>query len=249
MYQAEEDLPEINSSINEMEQTLEEIANLSDKCVGFNSSIYIPQVQDRIKSLYSLMTCFKKKSQQYDGFSEYPSTKLRFDNFTRKLQTTLPNVIKTLKESEASSFSNNNNTSNKNNNLNKATLLSSSHENPNYTEPLLDQQMIDGETDMISLIENDVTNILSQMRELNSIFNQTFEELQKQRHKIVSIDSITNNSKKEMKKGNQELEKAGNHQKSSRKTLIVIFSIIFAIVLAIIAFLAIHFSKKKKKPE
>ncbi|OHT11881.1 hypothetical protein TRFO_18451 [Tritrichomonas foetus] len=118
-----------------------------------------------------------------------------------------------------------------------------------FHQSLLDQQMVDADSDQLALLESEVNQILTTMKEVNALFEKTMQELQSQRHLIISVDKMTSKAAEDMSMGTLELEKAGDHQKKSRKCLCWIFLIILVIVVCVVIFVAVLLSKKKKSSE
>lgn len=93
------------------------------------------------------------------------------------------------------------------------TSINNSQEN-NDQQLLVEQSMEEQEAQNLEYIARESEKIIRQMRELNEISNQVNHEINSQRIKIVSIESLTDTAVKKMEKGNKELEKAEKNQRT-----------------------------------
>jgi hypothetical protein len=55
----------------------------------------------------------------------------------------------------------------------------------------MDQGLLDGETDEINVLEQNVDDVVVGMREVDHLFTSTHREIQSQRHVVMKIDSAT----------------------------------------------------------
>lgn len=88
--------------------------------------------------------------------------------------------------------------------------------NPNNNRQLMvDQSVVDQETEDLEYLARQTEEISRTSKEINEISNNTLKELNAQRAKIIKIDKITTDTVPIMEKGNKQLEKAEEHQKTS----------------------------------
>ena len=178
----------------------------------------LSEVSKRVKDeLYEL-----KKDENYE-VNEYEK---EFNSLREQMQAQLPPIIAKLKQSAEED--------------NKVAPVQGSNQ-------VLDQELIDRESEQIEVLEIEVRNILATMREVNQIFTQTLEELQKQQHMIATIDGHTEEAVNDMRHGNESLDKAKQHQKSSTKTLCWLL-LFFMIIVAGIGLYIWSTSGSKPKP-
>lgn len=109
-------------------------------------------------------------------------------------------------------------------------------------EHLLDQEMIDGQTEQLEELATMARSIIAQMTNLKATFDQTLSEIVNQRHKIVQIESYTEDARGNMQTGNDQLEKAAVHQKGTTKCLCWIFIILGVIIAGIAVFLCVKYA-------
>jgi len=121
--------------------------------------------------------------------------------------------------------------------------LKQSAEEDNGLVNVLDQKLIDQESEQIEVLEIELRNILATMRE---IYTQTFEELRKEQCMIDIIDGHTEKEMNYMHQGNH-LDKAKQKPKSSTKTLCWLL-LIFVIIVAVIGLYIWSTSGSKPKP-
>lgn len=79
---------------------------------------------------------------------------------------------------------------------------------------LVEQSVVDQETEDLEYLAQEAERISQTSKEINEISNETLKELNSQHAKIVSIDKITGDTVPIMEKGNKQLEKAEEHQKT-----------------------------------
>lgn len=221
---------DISHDINTMEDQLNKIMLNSSKLGGFDDGPDVREsLQQDVKSLMNLSQMVKKviftlREQGDPNVNDYQS---KFDNLRNKMQNELPQVLNKLKE---------NIQSNEPSNVPQTEI---------YNQPLLDQSQLDSETEYLQVIEQEVNNILTTMRELNLIFQQTLDELQKQRHILVSVDTMVSSSTNDMNSGNLDLEKAAEHQRGTTKCLWLILIIVAVVATGIILFCVLITRKHK----
>lgn len=219
----------VRNGISDMRGMLTRVMELSQSIGGFGDGPALrEQIQSTVRSLMS-------KSQEVKGQiahmrdtsdPEEGAVQQEFQELSQQMQQQLPGLIQRLKDS--------------------AKANESSAPREVYNQSLLvDQQMLDGETEELEMLQNAVQDILAQMREVNQLFQQTHEEIQRQRHMLNSIETYTGNALSEMSEGNEQLSKAQQHQKSSGRCLCWIFIILGVCAGGIILFLIIYFGAKK----
>jgi hypothetical protein len=194
-------LSQVSSDIEQMSSLLNHFLSLSGKIGGFNDGPQLrEQIQCDVKSILDSSQTVKRafatlKEANTPGLDDHLK---RFDQLPARIHSELPGVISKLKDNTApSGFG--------------------STSAPNYTEPQLDQRLLDTDSDLIDVLEQEVNQIVAVMREVNALFGKTLEELQTQRHRLIVIEQDTNMAVQEMAKGNEQLEERGKNQKKSRK--------------------------------
>lgn len=80
-------------------------------------------------------------------------------------------------------------------------------------QQLIEQSIIEQETENLEYLANEIQIITQQMKEINEISNCVYNELQSQRPRIVKIDTLISESVNHMEQGNKQLEKAEKNQK------------------------------------
>jgi hypothetical protein len=211
-------LSQVSSDIEQMSSLLSHILSLSAKVGGFNDGPHLrEQIQLDVKSILDSSQAVKRAFTRLKE-SDTPGVEeplRRFDQLRARIQSELPNVISKLKDNTAPS-----------------DFGSSSA--PNYTEPQLDQRLLDADSDLIDVLEQQVNQIVAMMREVNALFGKTLAELQTQRHILTAIEQDTNVAVQEMTKGNEVLEEAADNQKKSSKCICWIAILIVAVVIAVV---------------
>lgn len=241
---------QIQNNLQQMEDLRARIVNLSKDIGTFHDGIHLrEQIQDSVQELKKLSRSVREEIEEMkknEGeSSELSQIHAKFEALSSKIKEALTDVIASLRSTSASPQA--------------GQLIESTPNQSDYstsknkrpleliTTPLLDQSMLDQETDEIYLLENSVNEILSSMRETNAIFTKTMQELQSQRNMIISTDTYTTKAAQNMKSGNEQLDKASSHQSGSRKALCVIFIIILVVAVGIGLYFLIQYLRKDKK--
>ena len=211
-----------------MSRLMDDIMNLSKQVGGFGDGPHLrEQIQDDVKAIMAtsqkVRDGFASMGKDSPGMSK---AKANFEAMKARMQNELPQVIGKLRQSQEVS-------------------LPPPSAAPIYTEPLLSQEQLDSETEFLRTMETAAAQILSMMRETERLFTQTLEEIQKQRHKLIGIEKYTANSLSDMEQGNEQLDKAAGHQKSTSKCLCWI-AIICAVILTGIILIIVWQLKWKK---
>lgn len=222
----------MESELNEMQNKLDVIIRDSNKIGTFEDNAGVRnEIQNNVKTLMTLSQSAKKTLTQLKQ-SDVPNVdkyQARFDNLSNQMKNNLPEVIQKFKQS-APQFGQVNSYTNPTNDFNQS---------------LLPQEIIENQSDQLDELSSQVNGILSAMREVHELFTETYEELQKQKHMLFRIETTTDAALEDMLNGNKQLEKAHENQKSSTKSLIWIFLILGVIIVGIVIFCSIYFTKKK----
>jgi hypothetical protein len=210
---------DVSGDIDRMTNLLSHIISLSDKVGGFGDS---PQLRQQIRGDVQELaatgqqvknTLVTLKGQGIYGIDGYIE---RYDALRARIQRELPVVIQRL----------------------RAALPTPSGRpaaEPDMRQPLMmDQGLLDGETDEIDVLEQNVSEVVVGMREVNDLFTSAHREIQSQRHLVVKVDSATSESVSEMAVGNERLESAARRQKASSKCRCCIATILLVVVLAVV---------------
>ena len=203
-------LSNLSSSLNEMKSKFNTICTKKRDIGTFQDGPVLRQeinqnvhelvdITNRVKKLIATL---KENGENIDSYEH------DFEELGKQMNDELPKIVQVLKQKEEAS--------------------------PQYgtsaiQQPLMAQEEVDGTTEQIENLEVQVREILSTMRQLNEIFTQTLEELQKQRNVILSIDNQVSNAHDNMATGNEKLQEASEHQKGSSKCLCWL-AIIFAVI-------------------
>jgi hypothetical protein len=100
----------------------------------------------------------------------------------------------------------------------------------------LDQRLLDEDTETLEVLEQEVNRIVVTMREINSLFNATFEELQRQRTLLTRIDTFVEFSRSDLADANSEMRLADQDQrKDSRCCCIWIIAGVIGVIVALVA--------------
>ena len=81
-------------------------------------------------------------------------------------------------------------------------------------EAMLDQQQIDQETEDLRYADQQVGEIVEDMKVLNELTKKVDNQVTKDHEVLIKIDNTVDDAKVEMVEGNKDLEKAEEHQKS-----------------------------------
>lgn len=217
---------ELSNDIRQMQDLLRLIVDDGNLLGTFDSAPVVKiNLNANIKKLMQLTNTTKSRIVELRKASD-PTVDQYEEEFKKigaQMKKDLPPIIQKLREEESA--------------------RDSSPQVSIINEPLLqDQQQIDAMTDQIDTLEEAVREILSTMNQLNEIFRQTLEELQKQRYVIATIDEHVESAHNDMKGGNKNLETAQEHQKSSTKCLWWIVAIILVVVGGVVAFLVVKYA-------
>lgn len=223
--------PKVKQDIKRMESILATIENLSRDIGTFSDGMSLrEQIQNNVKELMETSKSVKTNisiMRQNDD-PEIDSVQKSFEEVSSKMKTQLPKIINGLKASTPS-------------------MQPPRNGSQDFTRPLMvDQSLIDSDSDQLAILESEVNTILSTMKEINALFEKTMQELQSQRNLIISVDNMTSKAADDMSMGTLELEKADVHQKKSRKCLCWIFLMIFVIAACVVVFVVVLVMKKKK---
>jgi hypothetical protein len=74
--------------------------------------------------------------------------------------------------------------------------------------------MLDADTDLINVLEQQIAEIVATMQEINESFSKRSAEFRDQRHVMVTIEASTATAVAEMQDGNAQLEQATENQKT-----------------------------------
>jgi hypothetical protein len=221
----------VASDLERMTSLLNHIMALSIKAGGFSDGPHLrEEIQADIRSLTSLCQSTRTAliALRESGSPSADTHLARFNELRDRIQQDLPGVVQKLRgSSEAASAG-------------QAAAM--------RDEPLLDQRLLDGETDLIDILEQQVNEILITMREVNQLFGETLEQLQAQRHILTAIETHTTEAASEMSRGNEALEEAKEKQKASTKCICWIV-IILALVAAAVVLVILSQTIWKKKSE
>jgi hypothetical protein len=221
---------QVTSDIERMASTFDHIASLSKDISGFRDGPHLrEQLEVDVKSIMDLSHGIKRSLTQLRERDEPEADDAaqRFEALRGRVQSELPPVVTKLKSRSAD------------------TLLAETAA-ADYTEGLLRQTQLDG--DVIEILEQHVNQILLTMREVREIFGATLEELQKQKHLVTSIETITSDARDEMHKGNEILEEAQEQQKGGTKCLLWVVIVLVLVAAAVILIILSQTIWKKKKP-
>ena len=108
-----------------------------------------------------------------------------------------------------------------------------------HQQQLSQEQMLANQmSNEVSGLENAVQDIVEDMTELNDLTHQLNNKIQEQHEIVVRVDDVIEVAVNEMQQGNEQLEKAEEHQKSSNSCLIyILIALIIIIALIVVYFL------------
>jgi hypothetical protein len=202
----------ITSDLEEMASLLTHVVTLSNRVGGFGDGPHLrEQIQGDVKRLGSLSQQVKAAMTRLGGGPELDAYQSRFEELRERIRRDLEPVIQKLRSS---------------------TTPTGGDSAP--AGPIFDQGLLDGETDLIDTLEQEVAAIVSVMREVSERFTQVMQELQAQRPRITAIEGETTAAVAQMESGNKALETASGHQKSTRKCICWIFIIVLLVVTAVV---------------
>lgn len=235
--------------LQHMNDLLTRIVNLSKDVGTFHDGIDLrDQIKTSVQELKQISQTVKKEieilKQNDEDSNATSSLHVAFEELSARVKNALPDVIQALRSADASQqgahlFEPSPNQSNTSDSKNRPLEL--------INTPLLDQGTLDQDTDLLEELESDVNSIMNAMREINELFIKTMKELQSQKTKIFSAENLTAEAHNQMKKGNDELDKATAHQKKSGKCLVFILIVILLIGVGIGLYFLIQYLKNKKK--
>jgi K+/H+ antiporter YhaU regulatory subunit KhtT len=216
------DRPQMQPSLSEVSRDIEEIASLlshvvtlSDRIGSFSDGPHLrEQIQNDVRRLTTLTQKVKTamtelRENQGLLFESYQS---RFEDLRSRMERDLKPVIEKLRKNQIGSHTND------------------SGNQPETHIPLLSQTKLDQDSDLIDVLEQQVSAILQTMRRVNELFGETMMELQQQRHKLLAVEGETTRAMTEMTIGNEQIEKAATHQKSTTKCICWIVIIVIVVL-------------------
>jgi hypothetical protein len=221
----------VASDLDRMTSLLNHIMSLSIKIGGFSDGPHLrEEIQADIRTLTSLCQTTKTAliALKERGSPRVDDHLGRFNELRGRIQQDLPGVVQKLRGSSEQAQA-------------KAA--------PTHDDALLEQSLLDGETDVIDILEQQVNEILVTMREVNQLFGETLEQLQAQRHILTAIETHTTEAVSEMQRGNEELEQAKEKQKSSTKCICWILIILLLVVAAVVLIILSQTIWKKRNDE
>jgi t-SNARE complex subunit (syntaxin) len=212
---------EVSSDLEQMSILLNHVITLSDQIGGFGDSPHLrEQIQSDVRQLTSLSQKAKAAITELESVpgTDFSTVQGRFTALRDRIQNELRPVIGKLRNSQ--------------------TVSHAQKEQSDAEMPLLNQSMLDSNTDLIDVIEQQVAEIVTIMREINELFSKTLSELQNQRHVLTMIEASTTNAVGEMQNGNTQLEKAAENQRRSSKCMcwsaIILMIVVTVVVLVIL---------------
>jgi hypothetical protein len=204
--------PAITSDLEEMASLLTHVVSLSGRVGSFSDGPHLrEQIQADVKRLGILSQQLKGAMARMSGNPELGAYQARFEELRERVRRDLEPVVQKL----------------------RGSATPGGGAGDAAAGPVLDQGLIDADTDQIDVLEQQVGAIVTAMREVSGLFTQVMEELQAQRHKITVIEGETSAAVSQMESGNEALKTASKHQKSSRKCLCCIFVIVLLVVAAV----------------
>jgi hypothetical protein len=223
-------IAETSSELERMASLLTHAVKLASQLNSFNDGPHLrEQISSDVRSLSTASQNVKQSLTQLknDGTPGVDPLIARFEALRTRMQDQLPPIAQKVRGSP---------------------LDSSGGAGGGYTEPLLTQAQVDGDTDLLDNLELQIRGILAMMREVSQLFGQTLQELQKQRHLLQAIEGETARAVEEMEEGNEALQTAQEHQKSSTKCICWIVIIVTLVVVAV-ALIIVWRVVWSKKPE
>lgn len=216
-YGLSRDITHLRNKLNDLSKASEDIGTIKD------GALLRSTIQSDIKEIVALSQSIKSQllTLSETNNDEAQSYEPEFLNIQNEMQNLLPKIVQKLKASASDSQE-------------QITV-------PSTSVALLDQAQVDEETEQLEILEAQVGEILSTMRELNNLFHATLDKLNEQRNIILSIDDSISNAKDDMNNGNEQLDKGKNHQKGSTKCLCWLFLFFFIVVAGVCLFLFFKF--------
>ena len=214
----ETDFQQIEAKLRDLSQGKDQIGTFSDG----------PHVRERInqdvRDIMKLSKSIKDSiaTLQEQNESEASKYAAKFESLRMKMEPEINAVIQKLKNAQQQDMQAGNDGS--------------------VGAPLLSQSMIDDTSDQISILESEVASILKTMKEVKQLFDQAYEEINRQSHIIAHVDTLVEESHTNMVGGNAQLSTAKEHQKGQTKTLCWILLIVLVVIAAIV--LIVFLTKK-----
>jgi methyl-accepting chemotaxis protein len=220
---------ELREDLDRMKDMFENVMNLSRRIGGLTDGIGVrDDLQDAVKRLVGLSQKVKTGiSSLRDAGEDLGDIEAVFSQISRRMQQNLPGVIDSLKSAGGSPDA-------------------GGYQRDSLQQPLLDQTQLDADQERLEILQTEVTDILAALREVNLLFTHVYGEIQKQRHMVTTIDRYTSDAVDDMIEGNEQLEKAGKHQKAGTKCLCWIFVIVGVVAAGLAIFVGVFLAKKKK---
>jgi predicted nucleic acid-binding Zn ribbon protein len=204
---------------------LEKMASLLSHVVGLSKQLGTSsdgpnlrdQIQYDVKGLSTSSQNVKRSLTQLKDENESGVDPLleRFEALRTQMQQELPPIVDKLRNSRPG-----------------ASIRTASVDT--YTDPLLAQRELDGDTDVIDTLENQVHGILSSMRQVSQLFGQTLQEIKRQRRLLVAIEGETAHAVEDMSAGTEEVRIAHERQQRSTKCICWIILIVALVVVAVV---------------
>jgi len=222
-------IAEVSNDLTRMENTIDHVKELSQSVGGFGDTPQLREdIQSDVKTISDLSKTIKSnieylRQQNVPGLEEQER---RFDKIREQMQVKLREVIEKLRNNDLPS-----------------------HDQYSYestSQPLLDQGLLDQQSDQLDELESEINEILQTMKEVKALFCQTLEEIQKQQHILFKVDKTIQRAHDDAVDGNQQLDTAQQHQKGSTKVLCCLLIFFLVVAVGVSLFLALWFTKHKK---
>lgn len=215
---------QLSADIGKMRDLLNNIIENSKNIGGFNDGPRLrDEIQSDVKQIMQISQTVKStiaRLKEDEGIDISQQEK-EVDSLRASMQTGLPVVIQKLRANSVPEQ--------KPEATRSSTLQSG----------LLDQQQLDAESEQLEELEQQTNQILATMNQVNQLFKNTFEEIQKQRHILTDIQTFTQNASQDMKTGNDQLARADSSQKKGTKCLCWIFVILGVVVAGVVIYLIV----------
>lgn len=215
---------QLSADIGKMRDLLNNIIENSKNIGGFNDGPRLrDDIQSDVKQIMQISQTVKSTitRMKESGDEDISQQEQEVDSLRAAMQSQLPAVIQKLRANSV-----------------PEPRPEASHTSP-LQSGLLDQQQLDGETEQLEELEQQTNQILATMNQVNQLFKNTFEEIQKQRHILTDIQTYTQNASQDMQTGNDQLAKADSHQKKGTKCLCWIFVLLGVVVAGVVLFLVL----------
>jgi flagellar basal body-associated protein FliL len=190
-------MSDVGSGIDKMVKLLSHVLSLSDKIGGSGDSRQLrEQIFGDVQALHTagqqVKSIFLALSNQ--RASVLTSSIERYDALRARIQHELPKVIQRL----------------------RATLSASTAESALRVPLMMDQGLLDGQTEQIDVLEQTVNQIIAGMREVNQLFINPTRKIQSEREIITQIGSATGDSVSEMQLRDESLVCVIRREKSRK---------------------------------